>query len=360
MKNAIAPALVASILYPQLALPTPSTYFDLPFVAKDHAITVNRAFFTSGNTMYEYDLRYCDYGRTLTFPKPLVGIDARPGTGVPVLAIGAAGVVNGQASIYIATPSNREAIQTVDYPIAFLESGSYVPAWTSAATILFGGTFAGSGWVALREYSQKANVMTSLASVRQDTMLTRNPSATFVAIAESNSSSGPASIWSSSKRLFVSTVNTSWFNYEVGISPDGTRLAVPTGNGAFMYNKLSNSLILQGMLGTYATQMPVGVVYSPDGATVYMSFYGAGSLGPAGIYSFDATTLAVKGMLLSYNFPWNGNHALGQGRMTISDDGKVLLVNIAGAVRVIQIGNDLSPATSGACIRAQGAVDIDH
>ena len=214
------------------------------------------------------------------------------------------------------------------------EGGTFTAVYAANGLIYTTSTFLGSGWVPLRRLDPATRTWTDIASVRQDTMLSASGDGLTIAFAESNTSGGdwglvdvPTGGIVRNRYGSPTGPGTEHFNWEIGTDRWGARFAVPTYFGTYMYDDTYQQV---GTIGTYAGQQPVGVAYHPVEPIVYFPFadttrvraYDSLSLAPAGEFDFQHT------------FTHTGNHAFQNGRMRLSRDGSLMLVTVAGGVRI--------------------------
>src|SRR5262249_25431080 len=145
--------------------------------------------------------------------------------------------------IDLTTGTNRTAF----FPRAFYEGGTYSVAYGIDGAILVSGTFEGSGWVPLRLYDPATEDVRNIASINQSSMLTASGDRKYIAIEESNISSGPVDRYSVGLQQIVNGSGTGWFNYEVGINKDGSQVAAPTYGGTFIFNAQMQQIALLGV-----------------------------------------------------------------------------------------------------------------
>ncbi len=236
----------------------------------------------------------------------------------------------------------------VDTPVSFtrqsLESGTFMVAWGADNQVLVTSNFAGSGNVPLRRYNPLTNITTSLGNVRQSTMLTPSADRNTIGIAEANSSAGPITDFDVPTQTKQGTVNTGWFTFEVAVDRDGDKFLVPTYGGAYVYNKVGSSFVQQGLIGQYANHGPIAAVFSPTKDVFFTAEWGF-SGAPLGVRAYDANTLGLITTIDPYDFDWNGNSAMGSGRMEISPDGNLLAVSINGGLRLYSVSAVPEPST---------------
>ncbi len=288
---------------------------------------------TAGSDIVRYDTNAGGYLPTFPVGGSLVGIDLSPDGGT--LAVADSTTQDGKDRIVL-VDSGTGATTEKSFPLDFSEAGTYMVAWGADGRLLVTSRFAGSGWVPLRLYDPGTDTVTTLRTVRQDTMLTASADRSTIGLAESNISSGPVSAYDAGSGDVVGTVNTNWFTYEVAVSAVGDQFVVPTYNGAYVYDRAGSTFTLRTTLGQYATYGPVGAVYSPVAPYLFTAEYdNAGAR--SGVKVYDTSTFTQVASLDAYRFPWSGNHALGQGRMKISPDGGTLAVSVDGGIRVYDV-----------------------
>src|SRR5262249_2095841 len=122
----------------------------------------------------------------------------------------------------------------------------------------------GSGWIPLRQLTPSTGQCTTLASVRQDTMLTPSGDANTIAFAEANISDGEWGLIDIPTGQIVRrqgyTNGAGWDVWEIGTDRYGTQFALPTYDGTFVYDDNYQKI---GTLGVYAGPQPIGLAYHP-------------------------------------------------------------------------------------------------
>jgi hypothetical protein len=237
-------------------------------------------------------------------------------------------------------------------PISFqrqsLETGTFMVAWGADSRLLVTSDFGGSGWVPLRQYNPQTSTVSTIASVRQSSMITPSADRQTIGIAESNISSGPITDYDVPSKSFQGTVNTGWFTFEVAVDRDGDKFVVPTYDGAFVYNKSGTSFQQQGTIGQYASHGPLAAVFSPVNDVLYTSEW-SWSGSEHGVRVYNANTLSLIQTIDPYQFSWNGNGSMGPGRMEVSPDGRWLAVSVENAVRLYDVSAFIpEPCAAGA------------
>ncbi len=239
------------------------------------------------------------------------------------------------------TGASRKAL----FARAFGESGTFTVAFGADGRALVSSSFAGSGSVPLRLYdpaTDTSSVVTS--SIEQDTMLTASADGSVIGFAESNISDGPFGDYTVATGSYVEKSGyadgTSAFNYEIGVSRDGTQFAIPTYEGTYICDA---SLVKTGtVIGAYAGAQPIGVVYSPVANLVYFPFAATTQ-----VRAYDTTTWTqVAAYDFGDTFSSPGNHAFVNGRMKISRDGTLLFGTVTGGVRYLALSGPTATAQS--------------
>ena len=239
---------------------------------------------------------------------------------------------------------------------AFYEGGMWTVAYTAEGRILATSQFNGSGWVPMRSFNPLTRKSAQLASVRQDTMLAASSDRQTVAFAESNISDGRWGLYDVPTGRFVRrdgyTNGTSWFNYEIATDPMGSQFAVPTYGGTMIYNDVYQRV---AVIGQYAAGQPVGAVYHPTMNRVYFPWAQSSE-----VRVYDTTTFQQVGAYdAEYVFAHTGNYAFGNGRIRIARDGSLLMVSVAGGVRLIRLDAGPTSARGTSKAAAGKALRVD-
>jgi hypothetical protein len=213
------------------------------------------------------------------------------------------------------------------------EGGTFTAVYDDAGRIYTTSTFNGSGWVPLRTLDPGSNTWTSVASVRQNTMLSASGDGLTIAFAESNISDGAWGLIDVPTGTFVSRNGyqngTAWFNWEIATDRFGAQFSIPTYNGTAVYDDAYAKI---GSIGTYAGALPIGVAYHPVERIAYFPF---AQTSEVRVYDMNTRT-QIGAYNFEFAFPWVGNHAFENGRTRISRDGSLLMVTVGGGVRIYQ------------------------
>lgn len=212
----------------------------------------------------------------------------------------------------------------VDFPLEFGEGGTYSVAFDADGKLLVTSKYEGSGWTPLRRFDPKTGVVDQLASLAVPAMLSPSSGHRFVAIAEGNISSGPFGRYKTGDASYHATGALGWFLFEIGISPNGDQLAVPTYGGTFIDDRRKTF----PSVGTYAGQTPIAAAYAPSGDVVYFPFAMSNY-----VAEYDRSTMTERRRFtVPGQFDWTGNGAYVEGRAKVSADGRMLFVTLNGGV----------------------------
>ncbi|UXI67925.1 WD40 repeat domain-containing protein [Tahibacter amnicola] len=330
-----------------------ATYVDVPVTgARDHAFGPNgMLYITAGAKLHRYDTATCQLLPPIALGQQLVGVDVS--IDGRFVAVADRAVENGKVHVYVYDGFGSRLPRKVEYPADFGENGSFMVAWMADSSLLISGSYSGSGWVPLRRYEPTPGTVTTIGRVQQNSMLAASRDGMTAAIAESNISSGPVHAWDLDTTAIGASARMNWFAFEAAIDANGSRIVSPSYNGAYVYERVGNQLVETGRIGQYAEWGPLSAVFSPDAKRLVTADYGwSYGVGAAqrGVKIYDADSLTLLSTIDPYPFPWNGNHALGQGRLTLSRDGHWLAATINGAVRLYdvheELGTDRKPVSA--------------
>jgi hypothetical protein len=286
-------------------------------------------YITNGAAILRYHLGSASFLAPYQLGGSLRGIDLSPDGNTLAVADGQ----RTDANVWIHLVDLRTGQdQKVLFPREFYEGGTFTVAYGSDGAVLISSTFEGSGWVPLRRYNPATGATTTLASIRQDSMLSASADRGTIGFEESNISDGAWGTYSVATGVVTQrsgyTNGTSWFNYEIGVNRNGTQYALPTYGGAYIYNAAYQHT---ATVGQYAGLQPIGVAYHPTRDLVYFAWAGT-----AEVRAHDTTTFAqVASYNVGYTFSNTGNYAFTQGRLRIARDGSVLFVTVGGGVQCI-------------------------
>jgi hypothetical protein len=351
------PSALLLLLTFSLSLPSRFCRADGTFLAASlrtdmvHAYDTDILYVTNGTSVLRYVVG------TKTFLPPislsvngdtpkLLGIDLSPDG--KTLAVADNRTVGSLVWVWLIDTQTLQATR-VTFPQAFYEGGTYTVAFGADGSLFVSATFQGSGSVPLRRYFPATNTTTVVHDrISQSTMLTPSGDAQIIGLAESNLSTGPVGRIRVSDGDYIRKDTyeggTSWFNYEMGVNKDGSQFAVPTYNGAYIYN---SAVVKTGTkIGTYAAQHPMGVVYHPVEDLVYFAWAKTYD-----IRCFNTLTWAQTASYYFENyFDHPGNAAFTEGRLKLSRDGSVLFSTVQGGVRFLKLYEGLAVQDSSVTV----------
>lgn len=208
-------------------------------------------------------------------------------------------------------------------------AGTFTTAFDKDGMLLVSGRFSGSGWADLQRLNLSTGQTTTLGSVRQDSMLSASADRSVIAVAESNISDGRWGYYTAGSASYSSQHvwyglpegGTSWFNFEIATSANGSQFAIPTYGGTFIGTGAS----VTPQIGTYAGVSPIGAAYSPTTDHLFLPFAMSNYIGE---YDKDTLTEVARHTIAGHQFDWTGNHAFAEGRTKVSSDGTWLFSTI--------------------------------
>ena len=219
--------------------------------------------------------------------------------------------------------------------------GTFSVAYAFDGTLLTTSEYAGSGWVPLRKLDPATGTWTTLASVRQRTMLAASANRKIIGGAEANISDGEWDVYHADTGVIDHragyTNGTSAFNYEMATNPDGSQFLIPTYQGAIVYDASYQQVTT---LGTYAGAQPIGGTYDPVRPLLYLPWTTTSE-----VRIYDTSTLTQVGSYdVGDTFNNVGNYAFVQGRTRMAADGSILAVSVTGGVQYINLFAPVSAA----------------
>lgn len=214
------------------------------------------------------------------------------------------------------------------------DGGIYSVAYASDGTIRTAPVLYGySGWGPMRKLDPATRTWTNLSTVTFGSMLSASGDGDTIAYVMGGISSGAWGYADIPTGQVIGSnyqQGTSWFNFEVGTDRTGSQFAIPTYNGAYIYNETFQSI---ARIGTYAGPQPIGVVYHPVRKVAYFPWAQTNE-----VKVYDMQTFTQIGSYdFEYNFTHTGNGAYNYGRTRISRDGSLLMVSVSGGIRVLRM-----------------------
>ncbi|HEY3266367.1 MAG TPA: PEP-CTERM sorting domain-containing protein [Armatimonadota bacterium] len=350
-------AAAALLLIPLQTRATPGTF--VPAAGRrDMAYDQQRGvlYITSGADLLRYSVTSNAFLPSWSLGGSLAGIDLSPDGNR--LAVADSTRTEGQVWIHdvdLQTGVSRKAY----FDRSFGEGGTFSVAFGGDGAVVTSSTFEGSGWTPLRRYDPATGATSVLTPggmgsdyVTQDCMLSASADGSVIGFEESDISDGRFGRYRVADRSLLRKQwyadGTSWFNYEIGVSRNGTQYALPTYGGAYICDA---DLHKNAIIGAYAGGQPVGVAYSPVADIVYFPWAGTNE-----IRSYDTNTLKQIGSFdFGGQFYSPGNHAFQMGRLKMSRDGTLLFSTVNGGVRFMRVADPVPEPTSALLLLA-GAI----
>ncbi|MET3134493.1 DNA-binding beta-propeller fold protein YncE [Oxalobacteraceae bacterium GrIS 1.11] len=324
LKNALSAVVVAATFGAPAFAATPavSGLITAPSRADIAYDTKNSVLFISGSdSIRRYDMKTQSYLSPIVLGGQTIGMDISPDGKTLAVANGRS---NGSQNFVDLIDLASGKSSRIGFNLGFNEGGTFTVAYDHDSKLLVSSEFKGSGWTSLRKYNSSNGSTSNLGSVTQNTMLTASADHSAIAIAESNISNGPFGVYRTGDTSYHSQKSTDWFNYEIGISRDGSQLAVPTYGGTFVSNAHGAGTVI----GEYAGRAPIGVAYSPVADQLFLPFANTNY-----IAEYNTRTGAQIGRItVPGTFDWTGNSAFGEGRTKVAGDGSYLFSTLDNGV----------------------------
>lgn len=319
-----------------------------------HDAARNMIYITNGGNVLRYHVPSQTFVDPITLGGSLTGIDLSPDGKMLAVADRTHGTT--ESWVHLVRLNDLVATKASIAKESTYEHGTWSVAFGADGNLLVSHHTDGSGWLPLRHLNLATMSWTKLLSgiaptnsFSHDTMLSASGDRKIIVFGEPNSSDGKWGTYNVATGGIVRrqgyTDGTSWFNFEVGANVDGTQYTFPTYGGTFIYNGAYSKI---ATLGSYATQIAVGVAYHPVEPLIYLPWmqtrevraYSSSTFQQVGTYDFEDT------------FQWNGHRAYTQGRTKLSRDGSLLMVTVAGGVRFVQMyapltASEVTGTTSG-------------
>ncbi|MBN8260869.1 MAG: hypothetical protein J0L59_00915 [Xanthomonadales bacterium] len=353
-KSKIALAvLLASLLSSASAFAADGTFINVPD-RKDMVHDAKRGliYITSSGTVQRYDIASGTFLAPLQLGGGLLGLDLSPDGNTLVVADAAYDETTGW--VHLVSLNTLQSSKSV-FPRPPMEAGTYTAVYGADGNVYTTSAFLGSGWVDLRKLDTSQGIWSTVASVRQNTMLSASGDGQTIAFAEANISDGRWGLVDIPtgqvvyRQLYQN--GTSWFNFEIATDQWGSQFAIPTYGGTMVYNDAYSKV---ATLGAYAGAQPIGVAYHPVeqkaffpwATTSQVRVYDMGSLTETGSYDFGAT------------FDHTGNGSFVEGRTKLSRDGSILMASVDGGVRFVQMYAPLAAAPVSVTAQAGQATPV--
>lgn len=287
----------------------------------------NILYITAGSAVLRYDLDLRSFMPRIELSGNLRGLDISPGA--KLLLVADANRNESQLWVHQIDLESGAATK-VNFNRASGEGGTFTVAFGRDGQALISSNYEGSGRVPLRRYNPATGEVDELATINQASMLSASADREYIGIAESNSSDGPVSLYTVGSQQLSVPLSTGWFNYEIAVAPSARSMVVPTYGGTFVYD---HTLRRVQTIGQYAGEQPIGAVYSPTQDLVFFAWAGSTEIRAYHTRSWER----FASLDFQQGFGSTGNHAFTQGRLRMSDDGRLLFATVDGGIRFEEI-----------------------
>lgn len=297
---------------------------DIAFDSASHVLYISGT-----DELRRYDLSTNTYLDPIKLGGRTLGMDISPDGST--LAV--ANTAYGNGSNYVDLVNLKTGTSSrVQFGQSFFGGGTFSVAYDSQGKLLVSSQFQGSGWTPLRQYDPTTQSTTTLGTVTQNVMLSASANRQVIGVAESNISDGRWGYYRTGDTSYVSQHQwynqpqggTTWFNFEIAVSPDGQQFAIPTYGGTFIGDKTE----VKPLIGQYAGVSPIGVAYSPTNGDLFLPFANTDYLA-----EYNSKTLQeVARYTVPGQFQWPGNFAFDNGRTKVSSDGAYVFSTLGNGV----------------------------
>jgi uncharacterized repeat protein (TIGR01451 family) len=280
-------------------------------------------YIANGNCVLRYDLTNQTFLTPFNFGTNLCGMDISPDNNTLIVADTAA--YNGLSNWVYVVDLPSGIWRQANFSSSFYEGGTYAVAFGNDGAALISSEFLGSGYTPLRRYDPVSGEVTTIAEPWVPSMVSASGDGSVIGVAEGNISDGPVDRYEVAAQAETASAYDQWFNFEIAVNRNGSQFAVPTYGGTFIYDTHLNQL---GLVGSYASEGPIGLAYHPQADLVYCAWWPTSFL-----RVFETHTFAeVADYNCGDSFGWNGGWAFQQGRVRSSHDGNNIFVTVTGGV----------------------------
>lgn len=309
-------------------------------------------YITAGSSVDRYDVQTSQFLSPIVVnggQSQLMGIDLSPDGTTLAVADKASGTTSNW--IWQINTTSGAATQ-VDFNKAFREEGTYSVAYDASGQILATSIFNGSGFTPLRLYDPSTATATTIATPVAGSILTPNASHSEIVVAVQGQEPGTIYQFNSATTALQQDVTgIPFFPFDGAMNPTGTQLIVPTYGGGYVYNGSFQEI---ATLGVYASYGPLDAAYSPNGHTLYATWWNQAGTSQQ-IYEFSATNLAQTGTLNAFGsasggFSYNSERAFGSGELKISPDSSMLFAGVGSGVSIVTVPEPGSLTLAAAAI----------
>ncbi len=222
----------------------------------------------------------------------------------------------------------------------FGEGGMATVAYSYRDELYATSSFVGSGWVPMRKFSAARSRFPKvvIANVGQDARLAASADRKTIVFAEAPATTGAFGVIDvPTGQIVREEESLSWLTFEVAVDAFGATFAIPTANGAYVYDADSRHT---HTVGSYAAGRPLGVAFHPTQPRAYFSFENTSE-----IRVYDTTSWQEIGVYnAGYVFNSLGYSIFQPGHIRVSANGRYLMVRVGDGVRLIDLSAGLKAA----------------
>lgn len=221
------------------------------------------------------------------------------------------------------------------FPKEPMEQGTFSVAFDSQGAVL---VTSGANWAPLRRLKPNGAYTKFDALLSDKPMVSASGDKKTIAFAEADISDGRWGLYDVPTGELVKREwyedGTSSFNYEIATDRFGSQFAIPTSDGAYIYDAEYQQV---ARIGTYVGPQPTGVAYHPVEGEIYFPWSGTSE-----IKVFSSISLRyLRSIQIGSMFERNSS-AFVSGRTRLSADGSLLMVTVPGGLRYVRVYAPLS------------------
>lgn len=213
----------------------------------------------------------------------------------------------------------------VSFPAEPQETGAFSVVFGADGSVWITSSMHGSGGAApLRKYVPSSRRVTVLAHLAPDTMLAASANREYIAYACANDPAGNFGWFRCRAFRLPPPLQANARLFEVGISRDGSQLALPNDGGVTL-----SGASVPGLPETNV----IGVAYHPQQDFLFLARSGQST-----IEVLDTVNFApARELDFGRPFAAIGNHAFVAGRLRLSPDGRFIFCTVPGGVRYVEL-----------------------
>lgn len=223
------------------------------------------------------------------------------------------------------------------------EGSTFTVAYDQQGQLLATGVYNNSSWSTLRKLDPVSLAVTVLGVTRYNSMLGASADRSVIGVADADESTGSWGVYRAGDTSYVAqhtgydpvTGGTSAYNFEIGVSRDGSQIGIPTYRGLFVGDETE----IRHLIGERYGSSPIGIGYSPVADRVFLPFADSNEL-----REYDTQTQQeVRRFLTPGTFEWTGNHSFVEGRTKVAADGSYVFTTLDQGIFFAGLGDIAAP-----------------